>query len=95
MEDMLDWSERGVRDLVRTIPDGDYAFADYIDDDFNGDPSGWRSRFACATTRSRSTIPAPIPRSMGRSTSLPSASGTLSCSRGSSTSCSARIPTSR
>jgi N-methylhydantoinase B len=38
MEDMLDWSERRVRDLVRTIPDGDYAFADYLDDDLQGSP---------------------------------------------------------
>jgi N-methylhydantoinase B len=38
MDDMLDWTERGVRDLVRTIPDGDYAFADYLDDDLDGAP---------------------------------------------------------
>ena len=38
MADMLDWSERRVRDLIRTIPDGDYAFADYLDDDLNGSP---------------------------------------------------------
>jgi N-methylhydantoinase B len=38
MEDMLDWTERRVRDLVRAIPDGDYAFADYLDDDLDGAP---------------------------------------------------------
>ena len=38
MEDMLDWTESRVRDLVRTIPDGDYAFADYLDDDLDGAP---------------------------------------------------------
>ena len=38
MEDMLDWSEQRVRDLVREIPDGDYAFADYLDDDLHGAP---------------------------------------------------------
>jgi N-methylhydantoinase B len=38
MEDMLDWTERRVRDLVRSIPDGDYAFADYLDDDLDGAP---------------------------------------------------------
>ena len=35
---MLDWTERRVRDLVRSIPDGDYAFADYLDDDLDGAP---------------------------------------------------------
>ena len=38
MEDMLDWTERRVRALVRAIPDGDYAFADYLDDDLDGTP---------------------------------------------------------
>jgi N-methylhydantoinase B len=38
MDDMLDWSERRVRDLVESIPDGDYAFADYLDDDLDGAP---------------------------------------------------------
>ncbi len=38
MEDMLDWSEQRVRDLVSGMPDGDYAFADYLDDDLNGAP---------------------------------------------------------
>lgn len=38
MEDVLAWSEERVRTLVTSIPDGDYAFADYMDDDFNGDP---------------------------------------------------------
>jgi N-methylhydantoinase B len=38
MEDMLDWTENRVRDLVGTIPDGDYAFADYLDDDLDGAP---------------------------------------------------------
>ncbi len=38
MEDVLAWSEGRVRALVGSIPDGDYAFADYMDDDFNGAP---------------------------------------------------------
>lgn len=38
MEDVLAWSEERVRALVRSIPDGDYAFADYMDDDFDGAP---------------------------------------------------------
>ncbi len=38
MEDVIAWSEERVRALVAPIPDGDYAFADYMDDDFNGDP---------------------------------------------------------
>jgi N-methylhydantoinase B len=38
MDDMLNWTEHGVRKLVRTIPDGDYAFADYLDDDLDGAP---------------------------------------------------------
>ena len=35
---MLDWSERQVRSQVRAIPDGRYAFADYLDDDTAGTP---------------------------------------------------------
>lgn len=38
MEDVIVWSEERVRALVRSIPAGEYAFADYMDDDFNGDP---------------------------------------------------------
>lgn len=38
MEDVIVWSEERVRTLVNSIPDGDYAFADYMDDDFNGAP---------------------------------------------------------
>lgn len=38
IEDMLDWSEGQVRAQVRAIPDGRYAFADYLDDDTAGTP---------------------------------------------------------
>jgi N-methylhydantoinase B len=32
MADMLDWTECRARQLIGEIPDGDYAFADYLDD---------------------------------------------------------------
>jgi N-methylhydantoinase B len=35
---MLDWSERRARATVESIPDGDYSFADYLDDDTSGTP---------------------------------------------------------
>jgi N-methylhydantoinase B len=38
MADMLQWSERQVRAIVCEIPDGDYTFADYLDDDLQGAP---------------------------------------------------------
>lgn len=38
MTEMLAWSERRARDTIRSIPDGDYAFADYLDDDMSGVP---------------------------------------------------------
>jgi N-methylhydantoinase B len=38
MADMLDWTEAGARRLIETIPDGDYSFADYLDDGGDGVP---------------------------------------------------------
>ncbi|MEN1968891.1 hydantoinase B/oxoprolinase family protein [Lentibacillus sp. N15] len=38
MNDMLNWTEQRVRDLVLKIPDGDYSFSDYMDDDMEGSP---------------------------------------------------------
>jgi N-methylhydantoinase B len=33
---LLDYSEKAMRDLIATIPDGDYSFVDYLDDDGYG-----------------------------------------------------------
>ncbi len=38
MEDMLNWTEQRVRALIEEIPDGEYTFSDYMDDDLNGAP---------------------------------------------------------
>jgi N-methylhydantoinase B len=38
MADMLDWTERRARQLIDEIPDGEYSFADYLDDDGDGIP---------------------------------------------------------
>jgi N-methylhydantoinase B len=38
MYDMLNWTEQRIRDLIKQIPDGDYTFSDYMDDDLNGAP---------------------------------------------------------
>jgi N-methylhydantoinase B len=38
MSDMLDWTEQRARQLIGEIPDGDYSFADYLDDDGDGIP---------------------------------------------------------
>jgi N-methylhydantoinase B len=38
MDDMLDWTERRARQLIGDIADGDYSFADYLDDDGDGVP---------------------------------------------------------
>jgi N-methylhydantoinase B len=36
---LLDWAEHQARDILRAIPDGDYAFSDYADEDgVNGNP---------------------------------------------------------
>jgi N-methylhydantoinase B len=36
---LLDWAEHQARDILRAIPDSDYAFSDYADEDaFNGNP---------------------------------------------------------
>jgi N-methylhydantoinase B len=37
-EDMLTWSEIGVRNQLRQIPDGSYEFTDYLDDGLDGVP---------------------------------------------------------
>jgi N-methylhydantoinase B len=37
-DDMLAWSEEGIRAVVAEIPDGTYAFIDYMDDDAEGSP---------------------------------------------------------
>jgi N-methylhydantoinase B len=36
INDLLDYSEQQTRNLIRTIPDGDYFFADYMDEDAAG-----------------------------------------------------------
>jgi N-methylhydantoinase B len=38
MEDVLTWTENLTRARLATIPDGDYAFVDYLDDDGAGAP---------------------------------------------------------
>ena len=37
-EDMLTWSEIGMRNQLRQIPDGSYEFIDYLDDGLDGVP---------------------------------------------------------
>ena len=36
--DVIEWTEARVRAVVEDIPDGDYRFVDYLDDDMNGMP---------------------------------------------------------
>ena len=47
MYDLLDYAEAQTRDLVRSLPDGDYFFADYMDEDSVG---GYPCRIALTLT---------------------------------------------
>ena len=47
IEDLIDIAEQQARDLIRSIPDGDYCFADFIDEDSAG---GWPVRLAARMT---------------------------------------------
>ena len=44
MSDLLDYAEHQAREILRSIPDGEYFFADYADEDGAGRLSrrGWR-----------------------------------------------------
>jgi N-methylhydantoinase B len=47
IDDLLDYAEAKTRDLVRSLPDGDYFFADYMDEDSVG---GYPCRIALTLT---------------------------------------------
>ena len=47
-EDMLTWSEIGMRNQLRQIPNGSYKFTDYLDDGLDGVPVRIAVKVACA-----------------------------------------------
>ncbi len=80
VKDLLDLGERQALALPRRIPDGDYFFADYLDEDA---PGGVPVRLALtlkiAATRRSSTSPVPTPSFNRRSTCRPAAPSATSC----------------
>ena len=81
VKDLLDLGERQARACSRRIPDGDYFFADYLDEDA---PGGVPVRLALTLQDPRrrgrsSTSPAPTPSCNRRSTCRPAAPSATSC----------------
>ena len=71
MREMLDYTERMTRAALRNLPDGEYDFEDWIDDDgvdFGKRDPALRHRAQARASTSPSTGPAAHPRSGERST---------------------------